>query len=183
MHKKVVFLLGFCLVLFVAGCVTTSPGVLKIPEAGLQSRQIEMRQFDTKDEVRVLSATAGVLQDMGFTLTEVEKKLGLIVGSKERDATVPGQVAMATFIDILGAAGGSSSNAMSQIDAVQTILVSCVTRINLEGNKVFVRVTFQRVVFNRMNQVSRLETVKDPKIYEGFFDKLSKSIFLEANKI
>lgn len=154
-----------------------------MPEAGLKSRQIEMRQFDTKDEFKVLSATAGVLQDMGFTLTEVEKKLGLIVGSKERDATVPGQVAMAAFIDILGAAGGSSSNAMSQIDAVQTILVSCVTRLNLEGNKVFVRVTFQRVVFNRMNQVSKLQTVKDPKIYEGFFDKLSKSIFLEADKI
>ena len=120
---------------------------------------------------------------MGFTLTEVEKKLGLIVASKERDATVPGQIAMAAFIDILGATGGSSSNAMQTVDAVQTILVSCVTKRNLEGNKVAVRVTFQRVVFNRMNQVSRLETIKDPDIYEGFFDKLSKSIFLEADKI
>lgn len=90
---------------------------------------------------------------------------------------------MAAFIDILGAAGGSSSNAMAQIDSVQTILVSCVTRRSLEGNKVAARVTFQRVVYNRMNQVSRLETIKDPKIYEGFFEKLSKSIFLEADKI
>jgi len=171
------------LFIFNSGCVATSTNVLRTPEGNLQARQIEMRQFDTKDEVRVLSATAAVLQDMGFTLNEVEKKLGLIVGSKERDATVPGQVAMAAFVDILAAAGGSSSNAMATVDAVQTIMVSCVTRINLEGNKVAVRVTFQRVVFNRMNQVSRLETIKDPKIYEGFFEKLSKSIFLEADKI
>ncbi|MBM3243724.1 MAG: hypothetical protein FJZ12_02690 [Candidatus Omnitrophica bacterium] len=167
-----------------AGCLaTTSDSLLKTKEVSLQARQIEMRQFDTKDEVKVLSATAAVLQDMGFTLTEVENKLGLIVGSKERDATVPGQVAMAAFVDILAAAGGSSSNALANVDSVQTILVSCVTRKSLEGNKVAVRVTFQRVVFNRMNQISRLETIKDSKIYEGFFEKLSKSIFLEADKI
>mgnify|MGYP001453190784 CR=1 FL=1 len=166
-----------------AGCATVPVSALKSPETSLKSRQIEMRQFDTQDELKVLSATASVLQDMGFTLTEVERRLGLIVGSKERDATVPGQVAMAAFADILGAAGGSSSNALSQIDSVQTILVSCVTRLNLEKSRVAVRVTFQRVVFNRMNQVSRLETVNDPKVYTGFFDKLSKSIFLEADKI
>jgi len=183
MFKKIILVFMGGLSILIAGCVTSSPSALRPAEGNLQARQIEMRQFDTKDELKVLSATAGVLQDMGFTLSEVEKKLGLIVGSKERDATIPGQVAMAAFIDILGAAGGSSSNAMSQIDAVQTILVSCVTRLNLEGNQVAVRVTFQRVIFNRMNQVSRLETVKDPKIYEGFFDKLSKSIFLEADKI
>jgi hypothetical protein len=183
MIKKTILVFACAFFLFISGCVATSISALKNPEGNLQSRQIEMRQFDTRDEVKVLSATAAVLQDMGFTLNEVEKKLGLIVGSKERDATVPGQVAVAAFIDILGAAGGSSSNAMATVDAVQTVMVSCVTRRNLEGNKVAVRATFQRVIFNRMNQVSRFETIKDPKVYEGFFEKLSKSIFLEADKI
>ncbi|OQB09336.1 MAG: hypothetical protein BWY16_01038 [Candidatus Omnitrophica bacterium ADurb.Bin205] len=183
MRKNIFIALIFVPALFICGCVATSSGLLKPAVSSLQVRQVEIKQYDTKDELRVLSATAAVLQDMGFTLTEVEKKLGLIVASKERDATVPGQIAMAAFIDILGATGGSSSNAMQTVDAVQTILVSCVTKRNLEGNKVAVRVTFQRVVFNRMNQVSRLETIKDPDIYEGFFDKLSKSIFLEADKI
>ena len=183
MRKNMPSVLIFMATIFICGCAATSSNLFKPAVSSLQARQVEMKQFEIKDEFRVLSATAAVLQDMGFTLTEVEKKLGLIVASKERDATVPGQIAMAAFIDILGAAGGSSSNAMQSIDAVQTILVSCVTKRNLEGNKVAVRVTFQRVVFNRMNQVSRLETIKDPKVYEGFFDKLSKSIFLEADKI
>lgn len=172
----------FCLVL--SGCATTTRlDVLKLSPDSLKNREIESRQFDTKNELQVLLATANVLQDMGFTLTEIENDLGVIVGSKERDATVPGQIAMAAFADILCAAAGTSSNAFAMTDAVQSVLVSCVTRLNLEGNKVVVRVTFQRVIFNQMQQVSRLETINDPKIYQGFFDKLSKSIFLEANKI
>jgi uncharacterized protein involved in response to NO len=157
--------------------------VLKLSSDSLRNREIESRQFDTKNELQVLLATANVLQDLGFTLTEIENDLGVIVGSKERDATVPGQIALAAFADILCAAAGTPSNTLSMTDAVQSILVSCVTRLNLEGNKVVVRVAFQRVIFNQAQQVSRLETISDPKIYQGFFDKLSKSIFLEANKI
>jgi len=178
---RVAFIL-FCLSL--TGCATTArTDVLKLPGDSLRNREIESRQFDTKNELQILLATANVLQDMGFTLTEIENDLGVIVGSKERDATVPGQLAMAAFADILCAAAGASSNMMAMTDAVQSVLVSCVTRLNLEGNKVVVRVAFQRVIFNQMQQVSRLETINDPKIYQGFFDKLSKSIFLEANKI
>jgi len=178
---KAIFI-PFCLSL--TGCATTAQmDVLKLSPDSLKNREIESRQFDTKDELEVLLATANVLQDMGFTLTEIENDLGLIVGSKERDATVPGQIAMAAFADILCAAAGTSSNALAMTDAVQSILVSCITRLNLEGNKVVARVTFQRVIFNQMQQVSRLETIDAPEIYQGFFDKLSKSIFLEANKI
>jgi len=172
----------FCLSL--TGCATTIPiDVLKLSPDSLKNREIESRQFDTRNELQVLLASANVLQDMGFTLTEIENDLGLIVGSKERDATVPGQIAMAAFADILCAAAGGSSNTLAMTDAVQSVLISCVTRLNLEGNKVVVRVAFQRVIFNQMQQVSRLETINDSKIYQGFFDKLSKSIFLEANKI
>lgn len=175
-------LIPLCLSL--AGCVSAPrKDILRLSSDSLKNREMESRQFDTKNELEVLLATANVLQDMGFTLTEIENDLGVIVGSKERDATVPGQVAMAAFADILCAAAGSSSNALAMTDAVQSILVSCVTRLNLEGNRVVVRVTFQRVIFNQMQQVSRLETIIDPKIYQGFFEKLSKSIFLEANKI
>ncbi len=178
---KIIFIPSFlCLI----GCASTAKmDVLKLSSDSLRNREIESRQFDTKNELQVLLATANVLQDMGFTLTEIENDLGVIVGSKERDATVPGQIAMAAFADILCAAAGTSSNALAMTDAVQSVLVSCVTRLNLEGSKVVVRVAFQRVIFNQMQQVSRLETINDPKIYQGFFDKLSKSIFLEANKI
>lgn len=176
-----VIIVAFGLIL--VGCATLPMDFLKLSPDSLKNREVESRQFDTKNELQVLSATANVFQDIGFTITEIDNDLGLIIGSKERDATVPGQIAMAAFVDLLAAAGGSSSNMMAMTDSVQSVLASCVTKLNLEGNKIVVRVTFQRVIFNQMQQVSRLESIEDPKIYQGFFEKLSKSIFLEANKI
>jgi hypothetical protein len=33
------------------------------------------------------------------------------------------------------------------------------------------------------NQINRIETLKDPKMYQKFYDGLSKAIFLEAQQI
>ncbi|MFC1658133.1 hypothetical protein ACFL1D_01980 [Candidatus Omnitrophota bacterium] len=144
---------------------------------------MQIRQYDTQDEQQVISACASLLQDMGFILTEIDTKLGLLVGTKERDASNPGQMFLAALADGLAAAGGSSGSALAYTDAAQSIGVSCVTKISLDGNKVVVRVTFQRVILNQMGLVSRMENVIDPDVYEGFFEKLSKALFLEANKI
>lgn len=59
-----------------------------------------------------------------------------------------------------------------------------VTRpVGEHGEYVAVRVTFQRVVRNTQNQITICESLTDPQIYQEFFDKLSKSIFLEAQGI
>ena len=49
------------------------------------------------------------------------------------------------------------------------------------GNYV-VRVTFQRVV-TRTNNSVYVETIKDQDIYQEFFEKLSKSVFIEAQQV
>ncbi len=49
------------------------------------------------------------------------------------------------------------------------------------GNYV-VRLTFQRVV-TRTNNSVYVETIKDPDIYQEFFEKLSKSVFIEAQQV
>ena len=178
------FILIPFLCLLLTGCVTTYPkDFLKLSKDNLQVRQLQMRQFETINEKEIVLASAGVLQDMGFAIDDSETDLGVIVASKDRDATNAGQVTLATMAVILSALGGSSSNAFDNIDKVQKIRVSVVTRLNAEGNKVLVRVTFQRIVWNNVGNVSRMETLKDPELYQGFFDKLSKAIFLEEQKI
>jgi hypothetical protein len=172
------------LCLYITGCATTYPkNFLKLSDDNLQVRQLQMRQFETTKEKEVILASAGVLQDMGFTLDDSETELGLIVASKDRDATNAGQVTLATMSVILSALGGSSSNAFDNIDKVQKIRASVVTKLNAEGNKTIVRVTFQRIVWNNVGNVSRMETLNEPGLYQGFFEKVSKAIFLEEQKI
>ena len=164
---------------FVAGCATAVPkGFLKPSEEHLERRQLQMRHYDTTDEEKILASVAGVLQDLGFTLDASETEVGFVAASKKADATSGGQIATAILFDAF-----FGSNTMSQCDKSQVVKASVITSLSLEGNRMVVRVTFQRIVWNMMNQISRVETVTETEIYQSFYDSLSKSIFLEAHKI
>lgn len=67
----------------------------------LQQRQVLTRRFETMNEAELLSASAAVLQDLGFTIDESETSVGLIVASKDRDATDAGQVAASIVMAVL----------------------------------------------------------------------------------
>lgn len=153
---------------------------LSLSNTSLSSRQIQTRRFDTGDEASILSACAGVLQDLGFNIDESAADSGLLVASKDRDAVEAGQVAGQVFMVMLAAAFGVQAEAVW--DKNQKIRISIVTQKASEKT-VLVRVTFQRVIRNTKNQISKAETIEDPKIYQEFFDKLSQSVFLEGHKI
>lgn len=180
--KKVKILPIF--LLFISGCAIQYPkSFLQLSDTYLQTRQLQMRQFETTNEKEILSACTGVLQDMGYTLDDSESTLGLVVASKDRDATNAGQVAAATLSVLLSGLSGSQSNAFDYIDKTQKIRASIVTKLNNEGNRIVVRVTFQRIVWNNIGNVSRMENLTELELYQGFFSKLSKAVFLEEEKI
>lgn len=116
------FLLLPCLVFALAGCQPHVPDdVLLLSPQSLADRQMQTRRFETSDRMAMLAAATAVLQDLGFTLEQSEASLGLLVGSKTRDATSGAQIAGAVLIAALG--GGSVP-----IDATQQIRVSMVIR-------------------------------------------------------
>src|SRR6185503_3888364 len=126
------------------------------------------------DEKNLLSACAALLQDLGFTIDESETELGVIVASKDRDAKETGAVIGSIFIAALG-------NTEPVWDERQRLRACIVTRpVGETGDNVAVRVTFQRIVWNNRKEISKLEGLYDPAQYQEFFEKLSKSVFLEA---
>ena len=185
MKKKYRFskLLVLFLCLGIIGCASVPKGFLKPSETSLEKKQLQMRQYETKDEEKIISSVAGVLQDLGFNLDNSETKLGFIAASKKADATSGGQMAGAIFLDMLSALGGGHGNATANCDKSQVVKASVITRLSLDGGKITVRVTFQRIVWNMSNQISKVESINDPEIYQKFYDGLSKAIFLEAQKI
>ncbi|MCX5712693.1 MAG: hypothetical protein NTY47_06490, partial [Candidatus Omnitrophica bacterium] len=126
---------------------------------------------------------AEVLQDLSFNLDDGESELGFVSASKKADAVSKGQVAGAVFLDVLAAIGGGYSNNTARCDKSQVVKASVITKPGLDGHSIVVRVTSQRIVWNMSNQVSRVESIKEPQIYQKFYDSLSKAIFLEAQQI
>ncbi len=167
---------GFAL-LFVAGCQSATPTeALRLAPDSLERRQTQTRVFETTDEVELLSASAALLQDLGFNLDESEVELGVIVASKERDAKEAGQIAGAIVLAVL-------LGVNMPWDDDQKIRASVVTRKLEERNGYAVRLTMQRIVWNTRRQVSKAEPLDEPEMYREFFDKLSKSVFLEAQEL
>lgn len=167
--------------LFVGCAQTISEQALQLSKESLKYRQLQTRRFHT-DEKTLLSASAAVLQDLGFNINESETELGVIVGSKQRDATSPSQVVGAVVVVLL-------TGVMPPIDKEQLIRVSLVTRpIHIDKTdpskcRTSVRITFQRIVSNSQGQITRREGIHEAKIYQTFFDKLAQSLFLEAHEI
>lgn len=143
------------------------------PES-LADRHLQTRIFETNHEGKLLEASAAVLQDLGFTIDESEVKCGVIVCSKDRNVT--------EFYDV----GLSIIASLFFIDyeyAVrQKVLASLVTR-PLEENRIAVRISFQHLVWDTQKELIKNERINEPEIYQEFFSKLSKSVFLTAQEI
>jgi hypothetical protein len=172
-------------VVAVAACQTPASieqqtAALTLSTKSLAVRQVQSRRFETQNERLLLSACAGVLQDLGFTIDESAPKMGLIVASKDRDAIEADQVAGQILLAALIAALGGQPDPVWERN--QKIRISVVAKPLPSGSEL-VRVTFQRVIWNTKDQISRVESIDDPIIYQQFFDKLAQAVFLEAHQI
>jgi hypothetical protein len=151
--------------------------VLKLTPDSMALRQMQTRKYQTSDLRKVLDSCVGLLQDNGFTVDEISPKLGTVLGSKSREAVEAGQVAASiAFAIIFGVA--------LPVDKQQKMSASIVVSNSaLDAESAIVRVNFSRIVWNDSNAVSKAERLEAPEMYQEFFDKLSKSLFLEEQKI
>ena len=154
----------------------TSYKNLYVPDTNyLERRNIETRVFDTTNTKDLLVASAQLLQDMDYTITESDMEIGLITATKDRKVgSTTGKVALTVLA------------ALNKQDPVyedkQKFYVSIV---NTKANKhqIKTRVTFARIIYDNHGKITRIEKLDDPALYKEFFDKLAQSVFLTANNI
>ncbi|MEX5218512.1 MAG: hypothetical protein AB7G68_05910 [Nitrospiraceae bacterium] len=172
------------------GCVeATQPAELfQLSPESTQNRSMQTRMFETDNPMELLSASAAALQDLGFQVEESVREVGFLRAVKERSAREYGQDIGRFFVFLL-----SLGHALMPVDLHQKIAAALITRpLNEDGTRQEVRIMFYRVVWKGDGQSDRsyippgeqrMEMVRDPEIYQQFFAKLSKAVFLEAHTI
>jgi len=159
-------------------------------------RAMQTRHFETSNETELLSASAAVLQDLGFQISESVREVGFLRAAKERSAREYGQEIARFFIALVSSAGlitGANTLVVIPVDLHQQINASLVTRpIRRDGTQFELRILFYRLVWKGAGSSGnqsvspgqqKMEMIRDPEIYQQFFARLSKAVFLEAHKI
>jgi hypothetical protein len=175
--------------LFLGCAQPTQPAELfqLTPESNA-NRAMQTRFFDTENDRELLSASAAALQDLGFQVEESVREVGFLRAAKERSAREYGQYRNRFFIWLL-----SLGHVVIPIDLHQKIAASLVTRpLNEARSRQEVRIIFYRAVWKGDGQADRnyippgeqkMEMIRDPEMYQQFFAKLSKAVFLEPHSI
>ena len=139
----------------------------------------------------MLAASAAVLQDLGFQIKESASDLGILRAMKERGAREYGQEIMQVLIMFLGLF--AQDVFIIPVDVHQQIAATLATRpVAGDPSRFTVRIIFHRVIWRGHGEAGDrhiapggqwMEMIYDPEIYQQFFAKLSKSVFLEAHQI
>jgi hypothetical protein len=184
-------LLSTVLPVLMAGCMRqhTQPAELfqLMPESNA-NRAMQTRLFDTANDKELLSASAAALQDLGFQVEESVREVGFLRAAKERSAREYGQYVNRFFVWLL-----SLGHVIIPVDLHQKVAATIVTRpLNQDGTRQEVRIMFYRALWKGDGQADRnyippgeqkMEMIRDPEIYQQFFAKLSKAVFLEPHTI
>jgi len=172
--KKLLLILLF---LISAGCAPVIPkDTFLVTNTQLEQRKLETRMYDGIEETALIVASSNILQDIGFTLENSEIELGVLTGSKDRDAGSTGE---AVAMVLLAAFAGTTAEYRDS-QRIRVTLVVRPSKASKTSN--YCRVTFQRIVIMNTGR-KYYETLRAPDLYVEFFAGLSKSVFLTAQKI
>ena len=166
-----------------AGCATEdAQGAIRPRDDAAALREMQTRRFEGIEEDRLLAAAVAVLQDLGFTIRLSNARLGFAKGVKDREAKAPEQVAAVVLLMLLASAGGAGAPSVPPMPQEQTITALLVTRPLADGaRQQALRISFHR--FLRQPLLQESGVLREPQLYERFFELLSKAVFLEAHRL
>lgn len=169
-------------------CQSLPEDAFRLNESALELREIQSRTYEDVTEIEILSASSAVLQDLGYAIDEVEKDLGVLSASKRAsakdDLEIAGKIALDVLDCLVTFMIGCEDDAYQSSKDVQDIRMTLVVLPDLNKERTHrVRVTMQRIVWAKSGDLYQQETIVDAQVYQAFFEKLSKSVFLEKEGV
>lgn len=80
--KNFINILVLVLLFSVISCKKPSEQILGTKETQLQMRQIQTREFDTKDKKKTIRTIVQTMQDLGFVIDKADYELGSVSATK-----------------------------------------------------------------------------------------------------
>lgn len=164
------------------------------PMTQLQIRELQTREYETKDEKMVMKALLNVLQDEGFIVKNAVVDLGLITGTKELEverygSSSPGSMFGGSIFNdrrsrrnrgfdwsILADLGNErvySKNSVIEVSA----------NVSGFGNITRIRVNFQKKVIDNTGATLDVFQITEPSFYQEFFYRVDKGIFIQKERV
>ncbi|MDO9708517.1 hypothetical protein [Paracraurococcus lichenis] len=141
------------------------------PPNAAEIRAAQTTQVTAPEQPLLVEATQ-VLQDLGFTVEESAPQIGVLAGSKDRDATEAGQVAVQVAATVALALIGVRYQPVWDTD--QVIRTTLTTQPRGPRDSAL-RVSFERIVTNNQG-ASRVEILTGPEYSAGFFEKIRSGL-------
>jgi hypothetical protein len=148
---------------------------------------IQSRRFDTNENDVVLNGCLSVLQDMGYSISSGNRQMGLVVASRKAEVLPAGlghavaEAAVVVTSILLSLLSGQDMITDLPEQVEQTIFVSLLVSAEHESQ------TLVRLSIDRDMRYDNGGVIPDhtelPLVYEEFFGKLAKAIFLEAHQL
>ncbi len=173
----------------------------KQPKTQLEIREVQTRVVQTPDTNLVFKAAIHTLQDNGFIIEFVEDEIGYIrakkdfkdkIRDKKRVALYSSMLALQTANTVLtyGLASHTLVDPAMRLSnelAPKTVIVDSNVNVEPYGSKATkVRFTIVMKVLENADGYSYIKSaprkvirVRDPKVYQEFFNQLDKNIFIE----
>jgi hypothetical protein len=154
--------------LALSGCVGMNQ---QQQQSQLQVREYQTQAFDTTDQTKVMKALIGALQDDGFTISQANDQLGLLSAQKEVNVRDEGAAFLATLL--------AGNDATYQNNAI----MEATANVSAFGKQTRVRLNVVEKVMDNKGGVMNVAPVADPKFYQTFFETVSKSLFIQREKL
>lgn len=172
------------LMLLLTACESVPRDAFRPSASSLAVRNMQTRDYESVSDTEILKATSAVLQDMGYTIDEIEVPLGVVSASKRADASSTLEFFGAVIVDgvkcVFTLTLGCRGKNYGEIGDVQEIRMTVVSRPTLKNESdVMVRVTIQQIIWDKKGRISSQRSVQDGEVYSSFFEKMSKAVFLE----
>ena len=156
-----------------SGCSSIPMDAFLLMPSNPEDRQLESRIFATKNGHDLLTDSASILNNMGYTTDLLNADVGLLTATQHKSEGGLGS----TVVSILSAGLASKDK--------EQVFKDTFTAMPSHGrNDAFItRLTLQRLVFNSDGKATSVELITDKATFKLFYERLEAATFIEPDQI